>query len=147
MARSTAEIQADIALTRHAIEAHLDALQARIPRRWWTPCAVVGGAFAAGFLFAQMPVLRILVLMGVGARTLHKGVSLAKTLAATQRQVGDWVRARNERLPSAEPNSEGASTAPSEASPRRQVAPAKPALEHAAPGGAVGSHALSGPRA
>jgi hypothetical protein len=31
---------------------------------------------------------------------------------------------------------------PSEASPKNRVAPAKPALEHAAPTGAIGSHAL-----
>jgi len=34
MARSPAEIQADIAVTRRVIEHQLDAIQRKVPRRW-----------------------------------------------------------------------------------------------------------------
>ena len=44
MARSTAEIQAEIAVTRRLIEKQLDAVRRRLPDRWWTPYAVLAGA-------------------------------------------------------------------------------------------------------
>jgi hypothetical protein len=81
MARSTAQIQADIALTRSAIEAHLDALKGRMRYRWWMPVAVVGGALAAGVLLSRVPVLRLL---NTGARVVQTGVAVAGAVAAAQ---------------------------------------------------------------
>ena len=81
MARSTAEIQADIALTRSAIEAHLDVLRTRIRYRWWVPLAVAGGALAAGVLLSRIPLLRIL---NTGARVVQTGVSVAAAVTAAQ---------------------------------------------------------------
>lgn len=81
MARSTAEIQADIAVTRSAIEAHLDAMTGRIRYRWWVPLAIVGGALAAGVLLSRVPVLRIL---NTGARVVQTGIAVAGAVAAAQ---------------------------------------------------------------
>ena len=49
MARRPAEIQADIAVTRRVIEHQLDAIQRKVPNRWWTPYAVLAGAVAPLF--------------------------------------------------------------------------------------------------
>lgn len=89
MARSTAEIQADIALTRHAIEAHLDALRGRLRYRWWIPLAVVGGALAAGVLLSRVPVLRLL---NTGARVVQTGVAVAGAVAAAQQLLSGRPR-------------------------------------------------------
>jgi hypothetical protein len=48
MARSTAEIQADIAVTRRMVEHQLEGLSRRVPNRWWMPYAILGGAHVAG---------------------------------------------------------------------------------------------------
>ena len=47
MARSPAEIQADIALTRRVIEHQLDALSRRVPNPHWVPWLAVAGTVAA----------------------------------------------------------------------------------------------------
>jgi len=47
MARSPAEIQADIAVTRRVIERQLDALGHAVEGRWWAPYAVVAGSASA----------------------------------------------------------------------------------------------------
>jgi hypothetical protein len=86
MARSPAEIQADIEMTRHAIEAHLEALRARIPNRWWVPYVLTGGALAIGLILSRLPVLRLL---RTGARTVQTGVAVASTAAAVQKFVAD----------------------------------------------------------
>ncbi len=49
MARSPAEIHADIAVTRRVIERQLDALGHAVEGRWWAPYAVIAGGFAVGF--------------------------------------------------------------------------------------------------
>lgn len=81
MARSTAEIQADIEMTRSAIEAHLDALRARVPRRWWLPYVAFGGAFVAGVALSRVPVLRLL---NTGAKMVQTGIAVAGAVAAAQ---------------------------------------------------------------
>jgi len=79
MARSPAEIQADIALTRRHIEAQLDQLEQRVTRRGRTLGLVLGGAFVAGLVLSQLPVLRLLRLTASLARA---GATMAGTIAA-----------------------------------------------------------------
>ncbi|HEU5320270.1 MAG TPA: hypothetical protein VFX28_05680 [Methylomirabilota bacterium] len=90
MARSTAEIQADIEVTRRLIERQLEAVQRRLPRQWWLPYAVLGGALATGVLLSRVPFLRLL---GLGARTVQTGLTVATTVAAVDRFVADRRRA------------------------------------------------------
>jgi hypothetical protein len=82
MARSTAEIQAEIAVTRRLIESQLEAVRRRLPDRWWTPYAVLGGALLVGLAFSRLPVLR---LVGTGARVVNTGLSVATTVGAMDR--------------------------------------------------------------
>ena len=86
MARSPAEIQADIAVTRRVIERQLDAL---VERRWWAPYATVVGGLAVGFLLSRMPLGRVI---GVGARTVQTGLAVASALAAIDRFVAERRR-------------------------------------------------------
>lgn len=89
MARSTAEIQADIALTRRLIESQLDALENALQRRWWMPYAVLGGGLAAGLLLSRLP---LLTLVGAGARTVQAAMTVAGALAAV-----DWLVAERQQ--------------------------------------------------
>jgi hypothetical protein len=89
MARSPAEIQADIAVTRHVIERQLDALGHVVEGRWWAPYAVVAGAFAVGFLLSRMPIGRV---VGISARAVQTGLAVATTLAAVDRFVAERRR-------------------------------------------------------
>jgi len=67
MARSPAEIQADIALTRRVIETQLDAISRKVPRAWWTPWAFGAGALVVGLVLSRLPVLKVVGLGGVPA--------------------------------------------------------------------------------
>jgi len=89
MARSPAEIQADIAVTRDLVERQLDAIERRIPRGWWVPYVAVAGALAVGFLLSRMPFLR---LVGAGARTMQTGLTVAQTAAMVDRYVAERRR-------------------------------------------------------
>jgi hypothetical protein len=89
MARSPAEIQADIALTRRVIEQQLDALSRRVPRTWWTPWALGAGALVVGLVASRIPFLR---LVGIGARTVQTGIAVAGTVAAVDRFMADQRR-------------------------------------------------------
>jgi hypothetical protein len=89
MARSPAEIQADIALTRRLVERQLDALARRVPHGWWVPYVSVVGALAVGFLLSRVPMLR---LVGLGARTMQTGVTVAQTAAMVDRYVAERRR-------------------------------------------------------
>jgi hypothetical protein len=83
MARSPAEIQADIALTRLQIEQRLDALQRQVERRWgFIHYALLGAGLVTGLLLARVP---LLALVGGGARAVQTGVSVAAALAAIDR--------------------------------------------------------------
>ena len=86
MARSTAEIQADIAVTRRLIETQLDGLRRRLPHRWWTPYAVLAGALVAGVVVSRIPMLK---LVGTGAKAVHAGLALASTVAAVDRFLAE----------------------------------------------------------
>jgi hypothetical protein len=89
MARSPAEIEADIAVTRHLVERQLDAIERRIPRGRWVPYVAAAGALALGVLLSRMPFLR---LVGVGARTMQTGLTVAQTAAMVDRFVADRQR-------------------------------------------------------
>lgn len=91
MARSTAEIQADIALTRRVIERQLDDIERKVPRQWWAPYAVFAGALVAGFVLSRLPLGRV---VGVGARTVQTGITVASMLAAIDRFVAERRRLR-----------------------------------------------------
>ena len=82
MARSPAEIQADIALTRRVIEHQLDALTPRVSRVGQRPWAVAAGALLVGFALSRLPLLR---LVGSGARAVQAGIAIAGTVAAVDR--------------------------------------------------------------
>ncbi len=82
MARSTAEIQADIAVTRQSIERQLESMQRKVPDRWWTPYALLGGAALVGLVLSRVPVARM---VGYGARGVQTGITVATTLAAIDR--------------------------------------------------------------
>jgi hypothetical protein len=82
MARSPAEIQADIALTRRVIEHQLDALSRRVPNTRWMPWLAVAGALGVGLMLSRMPLLRI---VGLGARGVQTAIAAAGTVAAVDR--------------------------------------------------------------
>lgn len=86
MARSTAEIQADIAVTRRLVERQLDSLQRHVPRAWWTPYAAVVGALGAGVLLSRVPVL---TLLQTAMRTVQAGVAVVGVAAAVDRFVAE----------------------------------------------------------
>jgi Protein of unknown function (DUF3618) len=82
MARNPAEIQADIALTRRVIERQLDALGRRVPHAWWTPWLTGAAALTVGLLLSRVRMLR---LVGTGARAVQAGIAVAGTVAAVDR--------------------------------------------------------------
>ena len=86
MARSTAEIQADIAVTRQQIESQLDGLRRRLPNRWWVPYAVLAGALVTGVVVSRVPVLK---LIATGTRAVKMGMMIASTAAAVDRFVSE----------------------------------------------------------
>ena len=82
MARSPAEIQADIALTRRVIETQLEAISRKVPRAWWTPWALAGAGLLTGLLMSRLPFLKV---VGLGARTVQTGITVVGTVAAVDR--------------------------------------------------------------
>lgn len=86
MARSPAEIQADIAVTRRLVERQLDALERRLPHGWWVPYASVAGALALGFLLSRVPFFR---LVGLGTRVIQTGLAVAPTVALIRRYLAE----------------------------------------------------------
>ncbi len=91
MARSTAEIQADIAVTRRVIEHQLEAIERKVPRQWWVPYAAFAGALALGVVMSRIPLTR---LVGAGARSVQTGLAVASTLAAVDRFLAERRRLR-----------------------------------------------------
>jgi len=86
MARSPAEIQAEIAVTRRLIESQLEGLRRRVPDRWWMPYAVLAGALVAGAVVSRVPLLK---LVGTGARAVKMGLLIASTVAAVDRFIAE----------------------------------------------------------
>jgi hypothetical protein len=86
MARSTAEIQAEIELTRRVIERRLDEVQRLVPHRWWTPYAMLAGGLLVGLLLSRLSLLRV---VGTGARTVQTGLTVAGTVAAVDRFLAE----------------------------------------------------------
>jgi hypothetical protein len=84
MARNTTEIQADIAVTRRLIEHQLDAIERRLPRTWWMPYAILGGALVVGLALSRVP---LMVLVSAGVRAVQTGLTVATTMAAVDRFV------------------------------------------------------------
>lgn len=86
MARSTAEIQADLVLTRGVIERRLEQIDRKIPRRWWGPYALLAGGVVLGLVLSRLP---LLTLLGTGARTVQTGLTVAGTLGAVDRFLAE----------------------------------------------------------
>ncbi len=86
MARSTAEIKAEIAVTRRLIETQLDAVRRRLPDRWWTRYAVLAGALVAGVALSRVPLLK---LAGTGARVVQAGLAVATTVSTANRFIAE----------------------------------------------------------
>ena len=86
MARSTTEIQAEIAVTRRQIEGQLEALRRRVPDRWWVPYAVLVGALVTGAAISFVPLTKLL---GTGTRAVKAGLSVASTVAAVDRFIAE----------------------------------------------------------
>ena len=86
MVRSPAEIKADIALTRRVIESQLDALEQKLPRRWWTTCAWLAAGVVVGVALSRIPLLR---LVNVASGLVTAGVSVAGAVAAAERFASD----------------------------------------------------------
>jgi hypothetical protein len=84
MARSPAEIQADIAVTRRLVERRLDTIERGIPRGWWVPYVAAAGALAVGLVLSRVSFFR---LVRVGARTTQAGLVVAQTAAMVDRYV------------------------------------------------------------
>ncbi len=83
MARSPAQIQAEIAVTRGRIERDLDVIERRVFGRRWAPYAVLAGAVLLGVVLSRVPLFRI---VRAGGRTVWTGgVTVASTLAAVDR--------------------------------------------------------------
>ena len=91
MARSTAEIKADIAVTRRLIETQLDVVRRRLPNRWWTRYAVLAGALVAGVALSRVPLLH---LVGTGVRVVHAGLTVAATVSTVNRFIAERPRHR-----------------------------------------------------
>jgi hypothetical protein len=84
MARSPAEIQAEIAVTRRHVERQLDAVERRLPRGWWVPYASTAGALAVGLLLSRVPFFRLL---GLGTRAIQTGLAVAPMVALIRRYL------------------------------------------------------------
>jgi hypothetical protein len=77
VARSATEIQAEIRLTRRAIEGHLNALDERTAFRRWAPFALASSAVLAGLALSRLPVLRVI---RVALATMAAGVTALRLL-------------------------------------------------------------------
>jgi hypothetical protein len=86
MARSTAEIQSEIAVTRRHLEHQLEGLRRSVPDRWWMPYAVLAGALLTGAVISRVPLLK---LVGTGTRVVQAGLMVASTVAAVDRFVAE----------------------------------------------------------
>ena len=86
MARSPAEIQAEIAVTRRHVERQLDAVERRLPRGWWVPYASAAGALTVGVLLSRVPFFR---LVGIGTRVIQAGLAVAPTVALIRRYLAE----------------------------------------------------------
>jgi hypothetical protein len=94
MARSTDEIQAEIAVTRNVIESRLDALERRAPRPLWIVLGLLGAGALVGVVLVRLPVLRLL---GASARTVQAGIGVATAVGALRRALTDGRRPRRAR--------------------------------------------------
>jgi hypothetical protein len=94
MARSTAEIQADIAVTRRRIEHGLETLRRRLPDRWWVPYAALAGGLVVGVIASRVPVLK---LVGTSTRVVKAGFAVASAVAAVDRFMAERPRQLEER--------------------------------------------------
>ena len=91
MARSAAEIQAEIAVTRRHVERQLDAVERRLPSGWWVPYASAAGALAVGLLLSRVPFFR---LVGLGTRAIQTGLAVAPTVVLIRRYVAEHRQGR-----------------------------------------------------
>ena len=82
VARSPAEIQAQIRLTRRAIDARLDAVNEQISYRRWAPYAFLAGAALVGLGLSRLPILRLFRLVGGVAATVLTVVHAYDTVRA-----------------------------------------------------------------
>jgi hypothetical protein len=71
------------------IETQLDAISRKVPRAWWTPLALGAGALVIGVVLSRVPFLK---LVGVSARTVQTGITVAGTVAAVDRFLAQQRR-------------------------------------------------------
>jgi hypothetical protein len=64
------------------IEHQLDQIGRRVSWSRWTPYLVLAGAFGVGVILSRVPLLRV---VGLGARAVQTGVTVAGTVAAVDR--------------------------------------------------------------
>jgi hypothetical protein len=93
MARSRAEIQADLAATRALIEGDLDRVEARL-RRWWVPALLLAGGVVAGVALSRG---RVRTVLRGGIGLLRAGIRTTAILAAVDRYLADTSRRRVDR--------------------------------------------------
>ena len=119
MARSAAEIQAEIRLSRRAIEAHLDALDHRTAYRRWAPWVLGGSAVLVGVALSRLPVYRA-VRLTMGAMA---------TVVTAVRMVESGRRALADHRASGARPAGGAAMAGNGGPPERALASPPAALE------------------
>jgi hypothetical protein len=108
MARSPAEIQTEIVLTRDDLARGLDVLQRRVPGPAWLWPALLGAGLVAGVLLTRTPIGR---LFAAAAQAIQVGLGIAAAVVTLRRAlaagsapaVGDVQAARQlrNRLPRA----------------------------------------------
>jgi hypothetical protein len=119
VARSPAEIQAQIRLTRRAIDARLDAVNERVSYRRWAPYAFLAGAAIVGLGLSRLPILRLFRVVGGMAATVLTVVHAYDTVRA--RLIPSPPDGRGAAAPGSRPLSSG--VVPSLTAPERVVVP------------------------
>jgi hypothetical protein len=99
VARSPAEIQAQIRLTRRAIDSHLEAVNRQTSYGRWAPYALLAGAAVLGLGLSRLPLLRVLRLVSAAAAAVLTAVHAYDAVRDR------FVRSDTRRVPEPAPES------------------------------------------